>query len=253
MIRGFLKLAALMAFCTSGMAFAQNYPSPLSPYVSDYADVIDAETEARITQVLQSLKAENGVEMRVVTINRVADYNTNISVPDFTTGMINTWGIGDASRNDGILFLTSIEEREMFIGLGSGYTPVYDDRMDRVFEYHVKPYYKSENYAKGIEVGVLETIKRSKADFVETREKDSIINKFFHYSVIGFIAFAGLRVIIGIIAKRRRRRADGSEAASTTMMNNNDRNDGGRHDGGNSGGNGGGGGGSSGGGGGGGW
>ncbi len=250
MIKAFLTLASLLAFCTSSMAFAQNYPLPLSPYVSDYADVIDAETEARITQVLQSLKTENGVEMRVVTINRVADYNTNISVPNFTTGMINTWGIGDASRNDGILFLTSIEDREMFIGLGSGYTPVYDDRMDRVFEYHVKPYFKSENYAQGIEVGVLETIKRSKADFVETHQEDSIINKFFHYSVIGFIAFAGLRVIIGIITKRRRKRDDGSTVASTTMMN--DRNDSGRHDGDGSGGNGGGGG-SSGGGGGGGW
>ncbi len=253
MIRAFLKSAALLMLCTANMAFAQNYPAPLSPYVSDYANVIDAETEARITQTLQALKAEDGVEMRVVTLKSVADYSTDISVPDFTTGLINAWGIGDASRNDGILFLTSIDDREMFIGLGSGYTPVYDDRMDRVFEYHVKPYFKSEDYAQGIEVGVLETIKRSQADFVETREEDSIINKFFHYSVIGFIAFAGLRVIIGIITKRRRRRASGSAASTTTMMNNNDRNDGGRHDGGNSGGNGGGGGGSSGGGGGGGW
>ena len=210
--------------------------------------MIDSETEARITRKLQDLKTKDGIEMRVVTISSTSDYDSTQSVPEFTTDMINTWGIGDASRNDGILFLTSIEDREMFIGLGSGYTPVYDDRMDRVFEYHVKPYFTTQDYAQGIEVGVLETIKRTNADFVETKEKNSFINKTFHYSVIGFIAFAGIRVILGNIAKRRRKRAGGSMASNTTMMNRNDGNNSGRHDG-NSGGGGNGGGSSSGGGG----
>lgn len=252
MIRVLSKLTALMLLCLPSLSFAQSYPAPLSPYVSDYADVIDAETEARITQTLQDLKAKDGVEMRVVTINNVSDYNSTLSVPDFTTGMINAWGVGDAQRNDGILFLTSIKDREMFIGLGSGYTPTYDDRMDRVFEYHVKPYFKTNDYAQGIEVGVLETIKRSKADFVETKSKDTFFDRMFHYSVIGFIAIAGLRILIGIVLKRRRRKIAGTNTSTATMIDRDDHDY--DNDSSNNGGSGrGGGGGSSGGGGGGGW
>ncbi|KAB7616122.1 TPM domain-containing protein [Amylibacter sp. SFDW26] len=250
-MRALYKYIIVVTLVIPTLSFAQSYPAPLSPYVSDYANIIDAQTEARITQSLQNLKAAKGVEMRVVTINSVSDYGHTSSVPDFTTSMINTWGIGDASRNDGILFLTSIEDREMFIGLGSGYTPVYDDRMDRVFEYYVKPYFKNEDYAQGIEVGVLETIKRTDVEFVGAHQNDSFISKFIHYFVIGFIGIAGIRIILGFINRRRMRNAAGATTHSAQRSDSNQTSDRDSPNGGGS--SGGGGGGSSGGGGGGGW
>jgi len=254
-MRHLFILITTVALYLPQLAFSQSYPAPLSPYVSDYADVIDSKTEARITGILQDLQATQGVEMRVVTINSVSDYNSTQSVPDFTTGMINTWGIGDATRNDGILFLAAIQDREMFIGLGSGYTPVYDDRMDRVFEYHVKPFFTGERYAQGIETGVLETIKRTKADFVETHEQDSLFKTLLHYFVIAVFGVAAFRLIREIVTKRRIKKA--KRLGATTSSNHTPHGDNGGsdndNDGSSGGGSGGGGGGSGGGGGGGGW
>ena len=107
------------------MALAQSGPEPISPFVNDFAEIIDAETQERITQDLSNLRTEKGVEMTVVTINRTTDYGPALSVPDFTTNLMNQWGVGDASLNNGVMFLVSLQDREMFIGLGSGYpTPL---------------------------------------------------------------------------------------------------------------------------------
>jgi uncharacterized protein len=144
--------------------------------------------------------------MTVVTIGSVRDYGSNQSVPDFTTGLFNVWGVGDANRNNGIVFLTSVNDREMFIGLGSGYPPVYDDRMDRVFTYHVKPYFVEENYARGIEVGVLETIKRTSANFVENIPEKSTWDRVSSNTLKGvfwvIFTFVFARILWSFIAKR---------------------------------------------------
>jgi uncharacterized protein len=185
--------------CLPSLAFAQDYPTSQSLYVNDFAGLIDAETETRLTATLKNLQKNQGIEMTVVTIGSVSDYGSTQSVPDFTTGLFNAWGVGNATRNDGIVFLTSLKDREMFIGLGSGYSPVYDDRMDRVFEYHVKPYFVKEDYAQGIEVGVLETIKRTSTNFVDASAKPStakrLIDNIIHALVIGFITLSAVFVI----------------------------------------------------------
>lgn len=187
------------------LAHAQNYPNAQSPYVNDFANLIDAETSTRIEQTLKELRADKGIEMTVVTIGSVKDYDSTQSVPDFATGLFNAWGVGHAERNDGIVFLTAVHDREMFIALGSGYPPVYDDRMDRVFTYHVKPYFVKDDYANGIEVGVLETIKRTSNNYTETAPTSpgkGLFDQIVHYSVIAFMSVAGFFVIKSAFGKK---------------------------------------------------
>ncbi len=146
-------------------AFSQTFPQAQSSYVNDFANIIDAETERRITQDLVALRTDRGVEMTVVTIDRMSDYGARHGIRVFATALFNAWGIGDADQNNGVLFLVAKGDREMFISLGSGYPMSYDDRMDRVFDQHVKHHFQAENYALGVEKGVLETIKRTDADW----------------------------------------------------------------------------------------
>lgn len=204
-MRAFMIRILTLLLLIPTLAWAQSYPNSRSSYVNDFANLIDPETEARITQTLKDLRKDQGIEMTVVTIGSVRDYGSSQSVPDFTTGLFNAWGVGDATRNDGIVFLTSVNDREMFIGLGSGYPASYDDRMDRVFAYHVKPYFVQENYAQGIEVGVLETIKRTSNNFVETAPKSSFVNRalgfLFKFLFFGIFVLVGLFILWGLLAK----------------------------------------------------
>lgn len=192
MIPKFFNSLWLLLITLPFSVFAQDYPAYQSLYVNDFAGIIDADTEMQITQTLTALRRDKGIEMTVVTVQTLADYNSTQSVPAFATGLFNHWGVGDATRNDGVLFLVALNEREVFIALGAGYPESYSARMDEVFARHVKPHFLDENYARGIQMGVNETIKRTApvyVDLSETRDTND-----------GTPSFTRLLIALGIAA-----------------------------------------------------
>lgn len=162
-----ILVAVIYAFYLSFNAtHAQDFPAPQTPFVSDFADLIDAATEAGITRELRTLKQERGTEMVVVTIESRAEYGGDTSLETFSTGLFNDWGVGDADRDDGILFLVSRDDRETRIELGAGYAPIYDDRMKTVIDNTIVPHFRQDDFAAGIDAGVLEIVKRTDFAFV---------------------------------------------------------------------------------------
>ena len=141
-------------------AIAQEIPEPLTPYISDYANLIDPETEARLTNRLTELREDLDLELAVVTIETRFDYGNVDSIETFAKNLFNTWGIGNATRNDGALILVARSDREIRVELGSSYGPIFDDRMELVIRHHFIPYFKGDQYAQGIEAGTYEAIKR---------------------------------------------------------------------------------------------
>lgn len=139
-------------------AFAQTYPEPLADTVSDYADLLPPEAEARVSAALQAAREETGVHIALATIERQADYGGTARFADFATGWFNAWGIGDATRNDGILILVAREDREMRIALGDGYDVIWDGRAQRVIDSAMLPAFRNDDYAKGLEDGAMMAI-----------------------------------------------------------------------------------------------
>ena len=174
-------------------AMAQSGPEPISSFVNDFADIIHPENEGRISSTLRELKQETGVEMTVVTIRRTSDYGPAITVPSFTTALMNQWRVGSARHNNGIMLLVSMEDREMFIGLGSGYPAEFDQRMDRVFAQSMKLDFEQGHFGLGIENGVYETIKRTSLDWGD--EHISPISKLLN-KITGILFFTILGGII---------------------------------------------------------
>ena len=129
-------------------------PQPLSPYVSDFAGVLDDAAEGRLTAALQALRTDPGVEVAVATLHRRADYGRWDGIEAFAKDLFNLWGIGAANRNDGILIVLAIEDREARIALGAGYPPVWDGRAQRVMDVLMVPRFVQGDYAGGLEAGV---------------------------------------------------------------------------------------------------
>jgi len=127
-------------------------------YVNDYADLLDTGAEGRIRADLIELYDRTGVEMTVLTIERMADFGHDGVIESFATQLFNTWGIGNATRNDGVLILVSRYDRRMRIELGDGYGYARDGDMKRVVDDIFLPAFKKDAYQRGIEAGVTETI-----------------------------------------------------------------------------------------------
>ena len=154
-----IRLLTLILFLPMA-AMAQTYPEPLSDTVSDYADLLPPEAEARVADLLQAARDETGVHIALATIASQADYGGSGRFADFATGWFNAWGIGDAVRNDGILILVGRDDREMRIVLGDAYDVIWDGRAQRVIDTAMLPAFREGDYVGGLEAGAQSAIER---------------------------------------------------------------------------------------------
>lgn len=145
--------AAVLAVSLPQPIFAQVYPDFQSTTVNDYADVLDPSNEATLTTRLLELREERGVEMTVLTLQSQNDYAPGQSMERFATGLFNHWGIGDASRNDGIMVMVLVDDRAMRIELGAGYPVAWDRVAQDVIGDHFLPAFRAEDYQTGIMQG----------------------------------------------------------------------------------------------------
>ncbi|EBA14148.1 TPM domain-containing protein [Roseobacter sp. CCS2] len=139
-------------------ALAQSFPEDADFYVNDYADLLTDSQEEDLRIILDELYTQRGIEFTVLTITRMSDYGHTGSIESFATDLFNTWGIGNAERNDGLLLLVSHLDRKLRIEVGAGYGNTLNDPMARVIDTKIVPNFRLDEYADGIRSGVEEVI-----------------------------------------------------------------------------------------------
>ena len=128
------------------------YPSPDDGYVTDIANLLTEAQEKQIEDWLYACEEENGFEMAVVTIGAIKDYpgTDNRSVEAFATGLFNQYGIGNMPKNDGVLLLVAVKDREARIELGDGYGSDRDKDAERIMQTVIVPEFRNGRYDRGI-------------------------------------------------------------------------------------------------------
>jgi uncharacterized protein len=138
------------------------YPKPTDDYVNDFAGVLNKPDSEAISKMFKNLENKTGIEAVVVTINSINDYNKeDATLEAFATNLFNTWGIGHKKENNGVLLLVAVKDRKCRIELGRGYGRIYDPVMKQVIEENMIPYFKTDDYSRGIfegSRGVIEKI-----------------------------------------------------------------------------------------------
>jgi len=151
-----IALASLLVvlgilLCAGIVTGSTGYPSRIDRHVNDYAGVLSEPSKDTIRGMFQKLESDSGIEAVVVTVNSIQDYGTGEgSIDSFATNLFNTWGIGDGSKDNGILILVAVRDKACSIRLGSGYGHQYDSAMQQVIDEHMIPYFKSGDYQTGI-------------------------------------------------------------------------------------------------------
>jgi len=135
------------------------YPQAQDNYVNDWAGVLTEGHSGRIRKMFEKLERRRGVEAVVVTINSIRDYPTgDATIESFATNLFNTWGIGHREKNDGVLILVAVQDRECRIELGAGYATRYDSAMKSVIDRKMIPCFKKGDYSAGIYKGAFAAI-----------------------------------------------------------------------------------------------
>ena len=133
-----------------------SFPERQDFYVNDYADLLAFEDEANLRDGLSQFQAETGIEITILTIFSVDDFNQGATIERFATDLFNNWQIGDAVSNDGVLLLVAIEDRELRIEVGAGYGTSMNEAGDRIIDRTILPYFRDGDFDRGIIAGVNE-------------------------------------------------------------------------------------------------
>ncbi|MFY0632564.1 MAG: TPM domain-containing protein [Vannielia sp.] len=160
-----LLLAVLALTLLPALARAQSYPDLPSTYVLDDASVLSDAQETAIADALAKLKAENGVEMAVVTVMSTADYGGFDTIESFVTGLFNEWSLGDEEKGDGILLFLARADREVRVELGSGFGAEYDKESARIIDEVMLPAFREDRYGDGVNDGAMAVITRIATPF----------------------------------------------------------------------------------------
>lgn len=186
-MRRVLALLIWALLAVPSLVLAQSYPDYESTTVNDFAGLLDAGAEARVSAQLETLRKETGVEMTVVTLSRQAVFAPDQSLEQFATGLFNNWGIGDKTRNDGVLVLVLREDRAMRIELGAGFERDWDRASAKVIDRSFLPAFKEDRYQDGIETGVADVIETVVMPFLGGEDAPKASDDSFIWIVVAAV------------------------------------------------------------------
>ena len=190
-----MRLLLLCFAFMATLAQAQSFPDPVRPTITDHADLLSLEDEAILDQILNDMRSETGVQTAVVTLNSKATYAPDATLETFATDLFNTWGIGDADRNDGILLLVLSEDREVRIELGEAYGRDWDRVASTVLNQTILPAFEAENYRTGLFDGIDHIHTSIARPFVAGETAPDPAQSPLDWMVI--VAFAGAALFVG--------------------------------------------------------
>lgn len=146
-----MKKILLLTLFIAINCFADITVPTLTEPVMDQMGLLDAQSKTDLSNQIRTVYNEGkGPQLTVLIIPTLdGDVVENVAHKVFTT-----WKLGDAKRDDGVLFIMAINDRKMRIEVGQGLEGSLTDYTSKHILGNVKPYFKSQDYASGIKVGV---------------------------------------------------------------------------------------------------
>ncbi len=123
-------------------------------YVSNADGILSQTTVNRLNKILADLEQTDSFQVAVVCVNSIGN-----EVPkDVATTLFNSWGLGRAGYDDGLLILLVKDQRRIEFETGYGTESVLSDaRAFEIQQEDMLPYFREGDYDQGILNGVEST------------------------------------------------------------------------------------------------
>jgi len=146
-----LMCASAGVFALPFLALAYTSPGAPTGHINDFANIVSADARSSLESSLSALATQTGIEVAVAVVPSLqGDYIENVAVQLFEE-----WGIGSAEKNDGVLILLAIEDRELRIETGYGAEAlITDGEADTIIRTVMVPRLRDGDYAGAISEGV---------------------------------------------------------------------------------------------------
>lgn len=192
--------AALLASVTAFAPLVLAYSSPGAPtgFVNDFAKVLNADAKQSLETELTNFEKQTSNEITIAIVpNMGGDYIENYAVKLFEE-----WGVGKKDRDNGVLLLLSIEERQMRIEVGYGLEGALPDSIAQsILNNDMTPLLKAGDYDGAVTAGVLAIEQATKGEYTASRQTENAPMEF-NMNFLIFILFA-FQFLAAILARSR--------------------------------------------------
>lgn len=147
------KIATSIAvfFALSSSVFAFTVPEKPTGYVNDYANILSAGTKQSVENDLRNFTASTSNEIAVVTVPDLG----GDTIEHYATKLFESWKIGNAKNDNGILLLIARDEHKIRIEVGYGLEGALPDILAKdIIDTKITPSFKKGDYDTGVAGGV---------------------------------------------------------------------------------------------------
>jgi len=116
-------------------------------YVNDYAGVLSYKTKAALSALSSEIEAKTTSQLAVLTIDTTAP----LDIETYAVKLFEKWGIGQRGKDNGVLMLVAVKDRQMRIEVGYGLEGAIPDALAKnIIEKFMRPFFKRGDYDAGI-------------------------------------------------------------------------------------------------------
>lgn len=137
--------AIIFLICQVPASAEVNYPEydREKGYVNDFAGVLSEEAEVKIMEMGRELENKTTAQVTAVTIQSL----DGIDIKTYANELFEKWGVGQAGKDNGVLILNAVDEREVWIEVGYGLNPVLGAiRVTDYFDNYMVPHLRNGDY-----------------------------------------------------------------------------------------------------------
>jgi uncharacterized protein len=182
----------LQALLFANNTFAQNIiakPSPAT-LVTDVAGVLTPEQKQALENKLVAIDDSSSNQIAVVIIPTLDGYPKE----EYANKLFRAWGIGDKKKNNGVLLLIAINDRQIWIEVGYGLEGAIPDITAlNIIDNDIKPAFKAGNYYEGINKATDNIAKAAVGEYKVAKAKKSKSKGSGGFLIILIIIFLILR------------------------------------------------------------
>ncbi len=152
----------LLFILTTTLFAGEIYPERINKQVNDWADLLSSTQEQQLEQALRQYEGESSNQIVVATFPSLAGEN----LEDVSTRMLESWNLGQAGKDNGILLAIFKQERKMRIEVGYGLEGALPDiTAGQIIRNDIKPYFKQGRWYEGVVVGLQGIISATKGEY----------------------------------------------------------------------------------------
>lgn len=198
------KLAALFLLwiLSTTIINAQNLPPRPDPpkLVNDFTGTLSTSESQMLEEKLVAYDDSTSTQIAIVILKTLDGY----PIEDYAFALGDAWGIGRKQKDNGVLILIAIEDRDIFVATGYGMEGVMPDGLvKRIIENDIKPNFKAGQYYQGLDEATDSMFKLAAGEYTGEPRSDLKENWPFFF-VIGFFI---LMFVLILWAKAKSARA----------------------------------------------